>query len=305
MKLSILIPTFNFVCTKLVQDLSRQCQVCGLLDDYEIIVVDDGSTLSETRVQNQAINTIPHCLFQEGETNIGRSKRLNQMAAIAKYPYILIADSDAEVCSPHFISEYLKNITRYDVLCGGILTSDKYAHQDNQLRFRYEKKAGNIRKLAYRNKRPYQNFTTFNIMLRKSVFDTIRFDEALSQYGYEDTMFGMELQANNVSICHIDNPLVHTGIDSNTSFLEKTEKALQNLYLLQDRIGRGSYLLTQYRKLSRMRLDSPIRLLHHLLCGWERRNLLGRHPSLLVFKLYKLGYFITWVEKKKKTVPVM
>ncbi len=305
MNLSVLIPTRDFVCLKLVQDLSRQCEACENLADYEILVTDDGSVQSETIVQNRRINSIPHCQFQENETHAGKSRRLNELVSQAKFPFILIIDSDAEIPSPHFVSRYLEHITGCDVLCGGILTSPRYSRPDNQLRFKYEKNAKNIRTLAYRNRKPYQNFTTFNIMIRKSVFDTVRFDSSLSQYGYEDTLFGVELQENHFRILHIDNPLVHTGIDTNADYLAKTEKALQNLYLLQDKIGTGSHLFSLYKKLSRLHLTPLFAVLHHFLYRMEKRNLLGKHPSLLVFKLYKLGYFIDLWEKKKKTVSVM
>jgi hypothetical protein len=40
-------------------------------------------------------------------------------------------------------------------------------------------------------------------------------------------------------------------------------------------------------------VKSVIRLWHRLFGAIERRNLCGQRPSLTVFKLYKIGYYIT------------
>jgi hypothetical protein len=37
---------------------------------------------------------------------------------------------------------------------------------------------------------------------------------------------------------------------------------------------------------------SLIRCWHKLFGKWERKNLCGSHPSLRLFKLYKLGYYL-------------
>ena len=60
MNLSILIPTFNYVCIDLVRALAAQCEQCPQLDDYEIIVADDGSEDKFIGL-NRGINLIPHC----------------------------------------------------------------------------------------------------------------------------------------------------------------------------------------------------------------------------------------------------
>lgn len=63
-ELSILIPEYNCICTKLVYDLYNQCiSINSLL--WEIIVADDGSTDSEIIKQNRSINKLSHCVFIE------------------------------------------------------------------------------------------------------------------------------------------------------------------------------------------------------------------------------------------------
>ena len=55
--LSILIPTYNDRCFKLVGDLRQQAESCGIL--YEILVGDDGSTDASVISDNQAITQWP------------------------------------------------------------------------------------------------------------------------------------------------------------------------------------------------------------------------------------------------------
>ena len=290
MNLSILIPTFNYVCIDLVRALAAQCEQCPQLDDYEIIVADDGSEDKFIGL-NRGINLIPHCHYEETAENIGRSRILNKMTTLIRYEWTLIIDSDAEVLSDDFINKYLSHTEGNDVICGGITTSRKHKRKDNLLRYKYEKSAQSIRSLTYRNANPYQHFSSFNILINTKVFNTVNFDDSIKQYGYEDTLFGIGLKRNKYKIVHIDNPLIHSGIDTNLSYLTKTEQALQNLVLLKDKLQEGSVLYQTYLKCRKIHLLPLIKIWHKLFSSVERRNLLSRHPSLFVFELYKLGYF--------------
>lgn len=291
MKLSILIPNYNFCCWELVHSLRQQCEDCPLLEDYEIRVTDDASTDEESKAKNREIGTWEHCCFIENSENMGCSRTSHDNVLQLKFPYIIIMDSDAEVCSSDFIKKYLENADKAQVLCGGIQTSSKYLRKDNNLRYKYEKAAGNIRTLDFRNAHPYQYFTTFNVFLHRDVFNLINLDESIKQYGYEDTLFGMGLKEQGISVLHIQNPLVHTGLDSNRHFLKKTELALQNLHNLQDKLLEGSTLLRAYRKIEKLHLASVLRLWHKLFGATEKHNLQGTNPSLFLFKIYKIGYF--------------
>ena len=66
--LSILIPTYNFVCKELVSILYQQAQTLrfpesGETVNYEIIVADDGSINKEIIEQNKDINDISNCKY--------------------------------------------------------------------------------------------------------------------------------------------------------------------------------------------------------------------------------------------------
>lgn len=287
--LSILIPTHNYSCYRLVADLQRQGEILGV--PYEIIVCEDGSKDSVSIIANHKIEELNHCRHIINKNNVGLAATRNFLARQALYEWVLFIDCDAQVISDDFLANYVNNIGKSDVVIGGLQHPDHCDDPNRSLRFRYEKEADKTRSAECRSKNPYSRFSAFNCMVRRSVFLCILFDENCRQYGYEDTLFGMELKRRSISILHIDNPLLHTGIDTNDAFLQKTETALHTLLSLGDKMNGGSSLLELYRRFSRCHLVWTLRLIYFLLGGLMRRNLLSVHPSLNVFGLYKLCYF--------------
>ena len=285
MELSIVIPTHDFDCSALAAELSRQCAACSELDRYEIIVVDDHSATPHPALlsPNSLLLNSPSC---------GRAAARNAGISRATGDWLLLVDADAAVPSSAFIRNYVEAVTpEAQVIIGGVRTLSQYATSRNRLRYRYETASQKRHTLAYRNTHPYHNFSVFNAMLRRSLFDTLQFEVSLLQYGHEDTLLGMQLQELGIPIIHIENPLVHTGIDDNSLFLEKTEQGLQNLYALRESLRPVSKLIQLADRLQP--ISSLLRPLHRLSAPALRRNLLGKHPSLLCFKLYKIGYYLS------------
>ena len=160
------------------------------------------------------------------------------------------------------------------------------------LRYKYEIKADLKRGADVRNLNPYEQLSTFSLLINKGVFLTIRFDEQCREYGYEDTLLGIELQNRGISLLHIDNPLVHIGIESNEVFLNKTENALRTLKRIQPMMNSHSKLLRTVQRLKQWHLLGVVKCLYAVFKRLLRRNLLSRHPSLKAFAFYKLGFFL-------------
>ena len=291
MSLSILIPTYNYVCLSLATSLKSQAETIHNLK-WEIIVADDGSTNRATVAENAQIETMENCRFLAFSQNMGRAAIRNELARNARYENILFIDSDAEVCSENFIKAYLEAATLHEVVCGGIRNMEKLPSADVTLRYRYEQSACNVRTLAYRSNYPYKYFTTFNFLIKRELFLSILFDEQCHEYGYEDALFGITLQKNCIKIKHIDNPLVHTGMDTNYSFLKKTEKALHTLYALGDKMQASAFVSRTAHRLRKLHLAWLVLLFHFLFSPLLRLQLLSHHPSILLLQIYKLGYFI-------------
>lgn len=292
MKLSILIPTFNYPTFPLAQALSSQGELSGI--DYEILVADDASTNVEIRKDNHRIGTLPGCTYFELEKNVGRARIRNILADKAQGNLLLFIDCDALVVSPDFLKRYIGAASEAPVLCGGLRHPDTLPHPDVTLRYLYEKEADRHRAAKERSQHPYECFATFCFAIRRDIFLSIRFDENCQEYGYEDTLFGEELKRRSIPIFHFENPLIHIGLEDNATYLRKTETALRSLTNLQQRgIHFQSRLVSKYNQLRKYGVHRLLPLFFRLFSPLWRKNLLGKHPNLTVFAMYKLGYYST------------
>lgn len=286
--LSILIPTYNYNCVRLVRDLQEQTSRAEI--EYEIIVADDASPNHPHKEKNREINTLPHCRLIELPKNVGRARIRNRLADEAQYEWLLFMDCDAEVISPTFITDYLRH-TDAEVVCGGLCHANALPSPTMSLRYAYEKRADKRRAARYRERKPYEQFITFCFMVRASVFHTIRFDDSITEYGHEDTLFGIELEKRGVDIRHIDNPMCQGGIETNEEFLKKTRAALRNLAIMEDSMLGHSSLLNAYTLLQRLRITKHFARWFTKKEKYITAHLIGSTPSLWIFSLYKLGYY--------------
>ena len=295
--ISILIPVYNFDCTDLINELRASCVLARV--EYEIIIGNDCSTDPSVLKSLEAISKLDRCRVINEPKNIGRAFILNKLAQLSAYPFLIIIDSDARVAKDDFIEKYIQVAVDHDVVCGGIEVRKEDALNNNKLRYKYEQAATKSRALEYRKNHPYEKFSTFNLLIRRSVFESIKFDSRCYQYGYEDTILGIDLMRLNIEVLHINNPLIHTGIDSNKSFLSKTHQALQVLkgldvfYQEHLRLSRVALRLKRYHLLPLMKLW------HEIFGKLEYKSLLTC-PSVNMFYLYKLGYFSCLLSKKRK-----
>lgn len=303
--LSILIPTFNYDCTKLVGDLDRQCRAMKEAEDtkdflYEIIVADDASTNRGLAEKNRRFVESIGMRFEALEINVGRAKIRNLLIDMAQYDYCILMDCDAAVCDDGFIRSYWDNRDAAMVVCGTLRNPPGPEPAGCELRYRYEHAADKSRELAEKRLHPYEQFSTFNFLCHRDVFNTVRFNEICTKYGYEDTFFGLMLKEKGISVVHIDNPLFHEGIDNNVHFLSKTEMALDTLRRLSGPFQPVAGAARVEKRLKRWKLAWAVRLVFPLLKGVIKKNLLGHSPSLFWFKIYKAGYYICCTDRYKQ-----
>ena len=288
--LSILIPTYQYDCSRLVCDLHLQAQQLGV--PYEIIVADDASPDATYRDSHVAFAHLPHCRLIQLADNVGRARIRNLLAREARYDWLLFMDADAQVISPTYLTDYLSHSAEgADVICGGLCHAPALPSPEVSLRYAYEHRADRRRAAHYRREHPYERFTPFNFMIRRGTFLAILFCEAITDYGHEDTLFGITLAERHVPLTHIDNPLLHLGLEPNDIFLCKSRAALRNLATLQTTLEGHSSLLRAYHLLSRLGMS---RLVARCYTRHERAlatHLCGPRPCLTLFFLYKLGYY--------------
>ena len=290
MRLSILIPTHNYDCTRLVYDLEAQ-----LTEEDEIIVGNDCSTdknivakLSEIENSGKSRVFTPH---DNDSRPLGRAAIRNALAREAKGEWLLFIDADAEVRSKTFIEDYLSATKFAPVVCGGTGNLPECPSPECRLRYDYEVEAEKRLTVVRRQRFPYSQLATFNFLIRRDIFLSICFDEGFKEYGYEDTCFGFQLKQRGIAIHHIDNKLTHLGIETSDVYLSKIETALRTLSKI-DKEQRKLVRLSGFAmKLERYYLLGLVRCIFRLTKKHLRANLLGKHPNQKLFTFYKLGYY--------------
>ena len=291
--LSILIPIFNFDVTNLVMELHKQASEAGI--EYEIILLDDASHDS-CREINSKLTNLEHVRYFEETDNIGRSKIRNKLAGLAVFPYLLFMDCDSEIPKNNYLTDYLNLCKNDAIVYGGRAYSDK-PPVDSGLLLRW--KHGKSREeftVSERIKAPNKSFMTNNFLISFKLFEKIRFNEDMEGYGHEDTLFGYDLKKNNITVEHIDNPLIHIGLESNHLFLNKTKESIRNLKNIFHQNGYEKLLvediklLAYYKFLKQTGLNFLVRWLFRVTKKMLEKNLVGKRPNLTIFDLYKLGY---------------
>lgn len=286
-ELSILIPMYNTDTRPLARELCRQAKAIPDLV-YELIVIDDESGDTALVEQCSEIGQWPDCRFMVLEKNIGRACIRNLLASHARYAWLLFLDCDMTIDNPMFLRSYLE--TDGDVIYGGYKVGEA---QHSCLRYRYEKASEHQHTAQRRSQRPYLHFHTANFLVNRDIMLAHPFNSSFRTYGYEDVLFGKQLRQAGIIVTHIDNPAGFYTFESNSSFVSKTEEGLQTLYRFRDQLRGYSTMLTFAEGIHLGIVRWAIRLWHRLFRRLERRNLCGRHPSLRLFKLYKLGYYLT------------
>ena len=256
--ISVLIPTYNYVCYNLVWELQRQLSACN--EKYEIIVAEDGSDNQETIRENDKVTMLPGCVHLVRKENIGRAHIINYLVREAKGEWCVIMESDAEVVSDDYISKYTKCMADgADVFVGDLVNPDSLPQADATLRYKYEKAAERFRTAEFRNRHPFERFCTFNFMARRDTLLEVPFDERCTEYGYEDTLMGLELKRHGKRVSHIDNPLRHLGFDANAVFLRKTETALHTLKKIEGSLLPYTGLVKLVRRIRKVHLTPLVR----------------------------------------------
>ena len=309
--LSILLPSYNNVCVSLVQVLQRQADALrGKLDKpfrYEIIVADDCSTDAACIDANRVIGDMLHCRYLRMEQNVGRAQIRNVLISESRGDYVLLIDSDLFLCDDNYLYKYATSTA--DVVYGGSrIGGEGFAMVDNEantenlkgnLRYIYEKKAEPSHRAVFRQLRPNQEISVCNLYARRDIMEAHPFDSRFKAYGYEDVLFGKRLAESGIEVTHIDNPVLINEFEPNSVFVKKTEEAILTLCRFEQDLEGYSNLKTKVTTLGRYIPLSLFRLWHRIMKNKEKRNLTGSKPSLLLFKLYKLGFFLENRKVKK------
>ncbi len=289
--ISVCIPIYNQNLVSLVAGLETQLQ--ELNPPAEIILIDDASDTT-FQLQNRPLGK-KHTYVELPE-NVGRARIRNLFLEHARHDYLLFLDGDAALLGNNLLSNYRDALQHFTpVVCGGSIYPTQKPPRNQRLRW----KNGHFResKPAFeRNQHPNQSFMTNNFLIHRSIFEIIRFDERLTQYGHEDTLFGFELKQQGIRVLHIENPVLNPDIDTNKIFLYKTEQGIKNLIRIVREFNYPDQLKEEISLLRVAGLlekrSSFFLILHRISKGFFRLWLKSGYAPLFIFNLYKLGYYL-------------
>lgn len=287
MQLSILIPVYNYCALQLVKDL--HAQALRLDVEWEIIIADDAS-VRDTEWMEEAAE-LEGVRVHHNPHNLGRAANRNKMVEMSAGQWLMMIDSDAQIITPDFLQRFIDAAPEHEVICGRIVHPEELPSKDVTLRWYYEKEAEQRMHPSILNKQKEAPFRTFACLLHRTVFDHIRFEAAMQTYGFEDSLFGIQLCKLGYKIYHLDNPLLNTDLEPNEVYLAKVEESVRTLQEFRPLLEGHTRQLRIVAIIDKLHIGWAARLLYHLFRKPMRSNLLGSHPNLTILNIYKLTYW--------------
>lgn len=289
--ISICIPLYNFDAIGLISELQQQIKICEV--PCELNLIDDYSQEEYRQVYRSISGTHQYIELPQ---NVGRAKIRNLFLEYSNQPYLLFLDCDSIIQNPDFLKNYIKVIAENpDIVCGGRVYPSEKPDQEHLLRWKYgiERES---KTCSERQKDPNRSFMTNNFLIKKELFQDIQFDERLTQYGHEDTLFGLELAKRGITITHIENPVLNGDIETNEEFLKKTEAGIENLVNILEftqhdpKIKENITLLKTYSRIQWAKpfLKPIFKLINPIIRKWLSKG----GNSVTFFNLYKMGLLL-------------
>lgn len=291
--ISVLIPVYNYDIVLLVEKIHQQIHNQNI--PYEILIADDASTSADIKATYPQIKNLAQ-VFQF-EENKGRTYTRNFLANQAKFDNLLFLDADVLPEKEDFIVQFLLHKNQSDLIFGGINYTEKCPDPEKMLRWKYGKERES-RSLEEREENPYISIISGAIFIKKDLFLQTN-PELKNLYGL-DSVFVHNLQKENAKIKHINNPVLHLGLEKNEDFIKKTESGLKSLVFLEkENMVSRDYRAVQraYEKLKTYKLTKVYKFFYGLIQSKIHKNLLRKNPSLFYFDLYKLMKYIEFKEE--------
>ncbi len=287
---SILIPVYNVDVSLLVRKLHGQAN--RLSANFEIIVCDDGSTDKNIQTSNRELVGLANVVYLENTENRGRIVTRNRLAESARHPWLLFLDADVLPVDEQFLSRYRNFFNQsFDVAMGGFSYSGERPDGQFLLRWKFGRKRESV-PAHLRNRHPYRVFISANYLVRKTVYLGLLSQLKTTAYG-SDNLIVTILSESKTPVLHIDNPVIHLGLENNKVFLKKSREAVEALLKFSENNPGLQAQNKLYRTFLVVKRFGAVKLLDFVFCINRKqleKNLLGKNPSLFLFDLYRLGY---------------
>jgi len=305
MTISLLIPVHDYDIFAFVSSLRGEIE--SIPELVEIIIGDDGSSTEFANKYSQLADKWVKVIRYE--KNIGRAAIRNKLVEASMGEYLIFVDQDVMIPGTveDYINKWVSGVGSSSVVSGGIMYRQcPPSDPDKTLRWKYGLLNEQLN-ATDRNRHPYRFFSTFNVMLKRTVFEKLRFNEDIKQYGYEDILFAFQLNKADIQVLHIDNALYHEGLDSNQEYLDKTKQGIENLSKLCDsitdkkRFADTVQLISIYNRLRVLGLTFLFREFYYRFSPKMELSLNRSNPKIWVFNLFKISMFCALrFEKKSK-----
>ena len=288
--LSILIPTYNYNASPLVDSLLRQGKL--LSHDFEIICCDDCSTDERILAENATIASKACCTYFRNSKNEGRTKTRTLLAEKAQYDWLLFLDADVLPVAEDFIKNYteIPYNNKNDVIFGGYCYENVLKDPATILRWKFGKSRESHSETV-RNLNPYLYLFSGNLMIKKAIFFKVPFPKT-NHYGM-DIYFSYYLSLIKARVYHINNPILHLGLEKNEIFFSKSLESVRirkNFSTTLTGISSVNTLLKHYSWLKKYHLQGLVKIGFQIIAPLLKKNILGKNPNLFFFDIYRLGY---------------
>lgn len=296
--ISILIPIYNRDARLLVREIVQQADKLGII--YEVLCLDDHSIFYLDK--NIQIQNYQNCTYTVLPQNIGQSATRNRLADMAKFDYLLYIDCDIKIDYHHYLRNYIEQIPNSDLVCGGIHYLPWPPTSEYLLHWMY----GTRREM--RQSMKAYHFLSCNFMIRKSIFNKIRFNEDVVEYGHDNIYFGIELNKLNIARKHVFSPAAHNQLDYTDEFIERVKDSIYvaSNYLRDHDVTfsqvKGYKFAKTYLIIKKLKLSFLISKLFFLISTPIEKNLRGKYPILLLLDFYKVGLLSYYMHNKRKIV---
>ncbi|MCC6816382.1 MAG: glycosyltransferase family 2 protein [Saprospiraceae bacterium] len=289
--ISILIPVYNFEITNFVNQLVDSAMSAKIT--FEIIVMDDYST-KEWREKLLLLSSLDNVRVIYLQENVGRSAIRNKLLIEAKFDLLIYLDADGKLISNDFIANYLKYSHCKVVYGGRQYDCNQYSDKEYKLHCRYGTRYESVH-VNKRLKNPYLYFHSNNFMVSKSVMEKFQFENKLKEYGYEDILWAITLKQNSIKVYHIENPVLHLGLEIAETFLIKVDSSLKNLASInREKIRIPGSLSSCVKWINIMHLDAVVLPIFRKSESLIRRNLFSNNPYMLALQWYRFGKYLEY-----------
>lgn len=283
--LTIFIPKYQPQGLALVRELAREIDAIDVA--VEILVMWEGN---EGEIEPACVvqaKEVKYCRAIRKPRNTPSHKVRQLLFAEAKYENILLLESDVFPVYNNFLVRYVDAIQAADIVCGGTRYRNDGAKRINPLRWLYGKNYEN--KTAFvRAQEPYSSINTKSFLINRTFMSHLLYEDNFTVSG--DRLLAIQAKRLDARVVHIENPVFHDDYDSSEEFLSKVRLSIDNICFHMEDMLDFPGLVQVYYRTKAFHMQGLLRWTYRTFEKPMRRHLLGQHPTLKVFNLYRLSY---------------